>query len=141
MGDSLLNVMNDSKAWYFVIVEPLLNKRFTLLVIPSTPFSPAISTSSISRTASKASSSRERTKADPCRFAGSLVKYHHIWISCSKFSCFTIRKRWWCFGAIWGHFIITGVYNALFCFFSSIKWGLWIFFLLLPLIKQLYMLV
>ena len=57
MVDGLLNVMNDSKAWYFVIVESFLYKQFSLVIIASTPFSPAISTSSVSRTASRASSS------------------------------------------------------------------------------------
>ena len=73
MADSLLNVMNDLKAWYFVIVESFLNKWFSMLIIATSPFSSVISASSISRTASKASSSMERTKADPCCFAGSSV--------------------------------------------------------------------
>ena len=33
MAGGLLNVMNDSKAWYFVIVESFLNKWFSLLII------------------------------------------------------------------------------------------------------------
>ena len=86
MVDGLLDVMNDSKAWYFVIVESILNKRFSLFFIASTPFSPAVSASSISRTASKASSSRKKTKADPCRFAGSSVKDLHILISFNQSS-------------------------------------------------------
>ena len=92
MADGLLNAF-DSKPWYFVTVESFLNKRFSLLIVASTPFSQAISASSISRTASKTASSREQTKADPCHFAGSLVKHLHILISCNQSSYVLYLER------------------------------------------------
>ena len=68
-------------------------------MIVTTPFSPAISDSLVSRAASEASSLGERTKADPYRFAGSSVKHVHILTSFDQSSCFTLRNRNRCFGA------------------------------------------
>ena len=72
-----------------LVVESFLNDPFKRSIIASKPFSLALSTSSISSTASSASSSRDNTSAEPCLFAGKSVKRLHNLMRLSQSSCFT----------------------------------------------------
>ena len=68
-------------------LESFLNNLFKRSIIAFTPFSLAISSSSISCTSSSASSSRDNTSAEPCLFAGKSVKRLHALMSLSQSSC------------------------------------------------------
>ena len=66
--------------------EESLNNLVKRSSIASTPFSLAISSSSISSAASSASSSRDNTRPEPCLFPGKSVKRVHTLMSLSQSS-------------------------------------------------------
>ena len=84
--DILAGLLNASKAWYLVILESFLDNLFKLSILASTSVSLAISSLSISSTASSDWSSRDNTSAEPCLFAGKLVKHLHTVMSLSQSS-------------------------------------------------------
>ena len=73
MSHGPLNVSKASSAWYFLTVESFLYNLLWRLIITSTPFLLAMSFTRIFKTASCASPSRYKTKAEPWHFLGSSV--------------------------------------------------------------------